>query len=324
MNVRSTLCTAVALVAILTTTHVLTAQSLTRSWNNPPSESIPGVEHQTFYSASLSARVGYNILLPPDYESTSRPFPVIYSLHGAGGNENSNASIIASQIIEAFEAGDIPPLILVFVNGPRWTYYADSPDWSVPSETVFITELIPHIDSTYRTMAEPRGRAIEGYSMGGAGALTHALKHPDLFGSVVAYAPALLEVQQGADGRLTLARAGGTHEGAPPPSPRLLAASRQAFDQMFNGRREVFARHDPFVLLPEQAEHLRSDLPVRIVIGTADGLWNGNQLFHQLMLDHDYDHDFVVVPDAGHNLTTLFDAVGLEGISFHVRSNGWQ
>ena len=80
----------------------------------------------------------------------------------------------------------------------------------------------------------------------------------------------------------------------------------------------------PAVLLPEQAEHLRSDLPVRIVIGTVDGLWNGNQLFHQLMLDHDYYHDFVVVPDAGHNLTTLFDAVGLEGISFHVRANGWQ
>ena len=72
--------------------------------------------------------------------------------------------------------------------------------------------------------------------MGGFGALAPAMKHPDLFGSVVAYAPALLEVQKMASGTLTLGRIGGTHAGDAQPPPVLLAKQAYVFERMFGGR----------------------------------------------------------------------------------------
>ena len=51
-----------------------------------------------------------------------------------------------------------------------------------------IEDLIPLIDANYRTISDRRGRWVEGMSMGGNGSLKFALKFPDLFSSVVAYA----------------------------------------------------------------------------------------------------------------------------------------
>ena len=68
--------------------------------------------------------------------------------------------------------------------------------------------------------------------MGGFGALLHAMKHVELFGSVVAYAPALLEVQKLPGGGLTLRRGGGTHAGASPESPALMAKNKLLFERM--------------------------------------------------------------------------------------------
>ena len=50
-----------------------------------------------------------------------------------------------------------------------------------------ITELIPHIDATYRTQACRTGRAIEGFSMGGYGAFKWGLQNPGLFSSAISY-----------------------------------------------------------------------------------------------------------------------------------------
>ena len=293
-------------------------------WNNPAASQAPGVEHRTFRSARLGKDVGYTILLPPGYQSVSRRYPVIYFLHGQNGNENSSNAVVAPVATRAMTTGVVAPLIRVWVNGPALSFYTDSPDGRIPAETVFITELIPHIDATYRTVADRTGRAIEGMSMGGFGALMLGMKHPGLFGSVVAYAPALLEVQESEDGSLTLGRAGGTHEGAPSPAERLRVENRLQFATMFGGRREVFTRNSPWGLVPERAADLRSQLPIRIVIGTADGLWNANQLFRKLLLGHGYSHEFTAVPEVGHDLPALYAAAGVEGLTFHARSGNWR
>ena len=158
--------------------------------------------------------------------------------------------------------------------------------------------------------------------MGGFGALMHGMKHAERFGSVVAYAPALLEVQETADGSLTLERAGGTHEGGNRPPPT--AARTQIFERMFGGRRSVFEAHDPFALAPIDAARLRDELRLRIVIGTADGLWNANQLFHKLLLEHGYAPELEVVDGAAHNIRVLYAAVGVEGLAVHARHGGWR
>src|SRR6267154_1036689 len=57
--------------------------------NNPKPGQLPaGVSHHTYYSDSMKHDVGYCIYLPPDYSSAAGSrYPVIYNLHGAGGNE---------------------------------------------------------------------------------------------------------------------------------------------------------------------------------------------------------------------------------------------
>ena len=77
--------------------------------------------------------------------------------------------------MEAIDKGLILPAIFVFVNGGPVSHH----DYPVSSRisklapakgnTAFVKELIPHIDKTYRTIAERKGRVLEGYSQGGRG-----------------------------------------------------------------------------------------------------------------------------------------------------------
>jgi S-formylglutathione hydrolase FrmB len=227
------------------------AQTLPISWSNPPTQPVPGVSHRTFLSRAAGVQVGYSIVLPPQYESSgSQRYPVLYWLHGAGGNESgSQTSTVAGVALRAMSSGQLPEFIIVFVNAGAETFFADSPDGRIPSETAFIRELIPHVDATYRTRSERAGRAIEGFSMGGFGALSLSFKYPDLFNSVVAYAPALVEVQPEADGTLTLSRVGGTHPGGSQRSSEARAVTLLTFREGFGGDPELFARHSPFTIL---------------------------------------------------------------------------
>ena len=293
------------------------------SWNNVPSQPVPGVEHKTFRSRAASADVGYNVLLPPGYAAGDRRYPVLYWLHGLNGNENNRPPSLAPRILAAMEDG-LPPFIVIFVNGADYTFYVDSPDRAIPAATVLISDLIPHVDATYRTIADRRGRSIEGFSMGGFGALHHAMKRPYLFGSVVAYAPALLEVQPSPDGGFTLRRTGGTHAGATPEGPALMSKNKLLFERMFGGRPETFEEASPYTLLRRDGAQLRTRLPVRIVIGTADGLWNAAQRFDRQMRESGYEHEFEVIDGVAHDSDRLYAEVGAKGLAFHVRANGWR
>ena len=93
---------------------------------------------------------------------------------------------------EAINEGVLPPVIVVSVNGMVKSFYCDSCDGQCPMESVIIKDLIPHVDATYRTIARREGRVIEGYSMGGYGAGHLGFKYPELFGTVVINAGALI------------------------------------------------------------------------------------------------------------------------------------
>lgn len=154
-------------------------------WVTSPVPELPvGVTHHTFRSESMKRDVGYCLYLPPGYETdTERRYPVIYHLHGAGGNETRSV-YSASVLHEGILAGKLPEIVMVFPNGGRSTMYQDSGDGRFMAETMMIKELIPHIDATYRTTADRKARCIEGFSMGGRGSTNLAMKHPQLFGSL--------------------------------------------------------------------------------------------------------------------------------------------
>lgn len=84
---------------------------------------------------------------------------------------------------EWMQSGKVPPRIYVFVHGGRLSHY----DYQESlAETAFVKELIPHVDRTYRTLPYRRGRAVEGFSIGGRGTARILFRYPELFCSGVA------------------------------------------------------------------------------------------------------------------------------------------
>jgi enterochelin esterase-like enzyme len=166
-------------------------------WNNPDGPTLPGLEHRTLASQSLELEIGFNVWVPPAYETGNERYPVIYFLHGMGGNENSDAGGFSGLVRQAMADGKIPPVICVYPNGGT-SGYVDHPDTKVMVETFLIKELIPYVDANWRTIATRDGRALAGFSMGGGGAMRLAVKYPDTFCAAASWAAALGSRRPGA------------------------------------------------------------------------------------------------------------------------------
>ncbi|MDI9875564.1 alpha/beta hydrolase [Flectobacillus rivi] len=122
------------------------------------------------------------VVTPQAYTtSNDKRFPVIYFLHGYSGNHRSwvESSPDFQQLVDQYQ------IIAVCVDGGYDSWYFDSPITpSYQYESYISKELIPFIDSKFKTKSEPNGRAITGLSMGGHGALYLGTRHPELFGTM--------------------------------------------------------------------------------------------------------------------------------------------
>ena len=92
---------------------------------------------------------------------------------------------MSNTIHELFTTTDIDPALYIFVNGGELSHYNYAENDSY-GEDVFTNELIPHIDSKYRTIATSEGRGLEGFSQGGRGATRYMFRHLNLFSTVAA------------------------------------------------------------------------------------------------------------------------------------------
>ncbi|MBX3065534.1 MAG: esterase family protein [Anaerolineae bacterium] len=165
---------------------------------NAQADPVGTLDNATFASALLGEEITYLVYLPHGYDSSTQRYSVLYMLHGRGDNLTawSRAVDLLDQMIAA---GEIPPVIAIMPNAPwsqRASYYIDSqytgePFPGKPVESAFITELIPHVDATYRTIMDRSARAVIGYSMGGYGAIRYSLAHPDLFSAAIVLSPAV-------------------------------------------------------------------------------------------------------------------------------------
>jgi enterochelin esterase-like enzyme len=135
----------------------------------------------------------YRVYLPPDYlRSPQRRYPVLYMLHGAGGNYTEwTDSFLPEQADRMMTADEIPPLIIVMPDDGGQTYWAN---WSEggPRWGDYVSEdIVATVDQRYRTLPYASSRAIGGLSMGGLGALNLAFQHPEVFGVVGAHSPSV-------------------------------------------------------------------------------------------------------------------------------------
>ena len=142
-----------------------------------------------FYSPALARNWAYNVYLPEHYADGGLRYPVLFLLHGFGGNRDEwvEHGDIAGMADRLIAAGDIPPCIIVMPSAGRSWYLDGTEDM----ETAIIRDLIPEIDSRFRTISRRDGRLIAGESMGGYGALRFILKYPELFSAGALLSPAI-------------------------------------------------------------------------------------------------------------------------------------
>ncbi|MDE6291201.1 MAG: esterase family protein [Muribaculaceae bacterium] len=155
---------------------------------------LPGngnVEHCSMSSDVLGVNKDFSIYMPNGYEDSDRRYPVLYLFHPAGGTHEMWISMgnLPQIADDAIRSGMALPMIIVmpdasgngdFHLGQRLGYFS-VPGWDY--ESYFHNELIPLIDSSFRTIADKKHRAITGASMGGEAAIAYAQKHPDLYGA---------------------------------------------------------------------------------------------------------------------------------------------
>ena len=133
-------------------------------------------------SVTLRYDIVTRIYVPACYASSGQSYPVLYLMHGLNFGEDQwerlGAGTTADKLIAA---GQIAPLIIVL---PR--------DRSDPRlDPAFVADLVPYVDSHFRTLASPGYRAIGGMSHGGGWSIHLGLRYPKVFGRVGAHSPAV-------------------------------------------------------------------------------------------------------------------------------------
>ncbi|MBL8178760.1 MAG: hypothetical protein JNK48_29060 [Bryobacterales bacterium] len=268
--------------------------------NVPKAGTLPaGVTHHVYRSASMGHDVGFLIYLPPQYASEpERRFPVIYNLHGAGGNE-LHGQLAAEILHEGIVAKRWPPMILAMPNGGKYTFYKDSANGKYMGETTIVRELIPHVDRTFRTIAGREGRAIEGFSMGGRGATRLAMKYPDLFCSLFNQAGNVYHTSEQYD----------------PSKPDVYPNNYLGKD------RQRYVENDTFLLLQANVEKIRNRMRIQIACGTKDdGHLKTVREFHQALLNADVDHTYLEIESLAHEQSKMLQLYRPVWFDYHAES----
>lgn len=146
----------------------------------------PNVRMQdvTFHSASLQRDMPYRVVLPTHLVANQR-LPVVYLLHGGGGGYRDWSNY--SDVARFAESG----LILVMLEGES-SYYVNAVDRPKDRfEDYIVRDLIADVEKRFPVATGRSNRAIAGVSMGGFGAVTLSLKHPDLFAFAAGLSSAL-------------------------------------------------------------------------------------------------------------------------------------
>ena len=150
------------------------------------SQSGKVMDQLSLKSKILDSERKYAIYLPGDYDYSSREYPVLYLLHGAGDDHTGWVQFgeVKSIADKANKEGLSTSMIIVMPDaqtGMRGYFNDIDNQWNY--EDFFFEEFIPFIEKKYRIKSEKRYRAIAGLSMGGGGSFIYALRHPDMFSS---------------------------------------------------------------------------------------------------------------------------------------------
>lgn len=295
----------------------------------------PGrVAEGTFRSEALGVDKRYVVYLPAGHDTPSaRRYPVVYMLHGLGGNETSwtehgriakvadelglqailvmpdgDASFYANAATQADRAACLGRPPTFSPKEPPETYCVETPRY----EDYVVRDLVAHVDATYRTIPERAARGIGGLSMGGFGALSLAMRHPDVFASAASHS--------GVDALL--------YAGPHPyePGKAVLADDVGAWGRdvepigghvraIFGAELASWQAHDPATLA---ASLDPGALALYLDCGTEDSfrLHDGAQYLHEVLTARGVAHEWYLGP-GGHDFGFWADRID-DSLRFHA------
>ena len=213
------------------------------------------------FSPSMNKKIKAVVVSPNSYPS-QKQFPVIYLLHGYGGNYGDWINSVPA----IKDLSDQYQLMFVCADGNVSSWYFDSPllpEWKY--ETYVATELVNWIDGRYKTIKDRKGRGIAGLSMGGHGALYLAIKHQDVFGMAGS-------MSGGVDFR---------------PFPQNWKIAEKLGD--FEANRENWEEHTVINMVPQ----IHTDLKLMIDCGFGDFFYPVNEALHSVLLANKIPHDYI-------------------------------
>jgi enterochelin esterase family protein len=149
-----------------------------------------------YVSKSLGRRRSLRVYTPPGYDKDSAAtYPVLYLFHGSGDNEATWTSFGRAHLIadNLLAHGRAKAMIIVMTDGHA--VVSGGPETRGKNVEAFgrdlLEDVMPFVESTYRTKTDREHRAIVGLSMGGGQSLTVGLNHLDRFAWVGGFSSAI-------------------------------------------------------------------------------------------------------------------------------------
>lgn len=278
------------LASSLLVTEFLYVAPAKAQWVSPPSsvqlKQTPGLVHEAYDSEVMKTRVGYSVVLPPSYKMSNHSYPVVYWLHGGGGNECSSL-FTAIPWRKLYKTDAVREVILVYPAAYR-SGYMDHHNGKVMIESLIIKELIPRIDQRFRTIASREGRAMHGFSMGSSGALKFAIKYPDMFCSAVAYGGGAIDLEKDKTEFIL-----------------------KILERNFRSDPELIRKNNTYHILEQSHAHVRRNKILFLLICGEEDYWKKSAVEFQAVLQaKNIPSDLALVPDSGHNIRRLIEAEG--------------
>lgn len=168
-----------------------------------------GTISQVWYnSPALKLNRRMYVYTPPGYDASKDKYPVLYLLHGGGGDEDAWTALgRANYILDNLIAqGKAKPMIIVMTNGNAFQTSSLRTAPNTPEitretfmkyaglfETSLVKDVIPYIEKNYRVKATKDSRAIAGLSMGGMQTITASIEYPDVFGYIGVFSSGIFQ-----------------------------------------------------------------------------------------------------------------------------------
>ncbi|MGE0622090.1 MAG: alpha/beta hydrolase [Pseudomonadales bacterium] len=241
----------------------------------------------TVTSDIVPTPVEYALIVPDGFRAMSG-LPLVLNLHGGGGNRErlfDQAAVWQS----LWEAGAIPPAVVVMPSVTERSFYMNYHDGSERWEDFLVGPFLDHLRETYPVSDDAGRTFITGVSMGGMGSLRIAFRYPARFGAVAALEPGIEPI---------------TRFEAMQPKHRFWRSDQLLQQAYGNPIDTAFWRdNNPASMVEDNPSKIRdSGLQIYLEAGDEDQFWlyEGAEFLHQVLWTQRIPHEYHLVRGADH------------------------